>query len=244
MGTIESWTDQLGRSPVFGALSLDMRRSLAGSGTMIRLAHGARLFSAGDPGDAAYLVLSGELEVGLSRADGRETWLARLRPGAVIGDMAVLDGGNRSADATATRTSQLLRLGRDTLMAALAAEPQAALRLLGLLVERLRSVNGLVEAASVLGVGARLARLLLAGDRRDTRSQSDLAKVISATRESVNRKLSAWRAAGWVDIDPSGIEVRDRAALCREAQFDELDDLGRGGKAESLSATAASRRTA
>lgn len=226
VSAIEAWTEQLGRNPVFGALSLDMRRSLAGSGTMIRLTHGTRLFSAGDPGDAAYLVLSGELEVSLSRADGRDTWLARLRPGAVTGELAVLDGGHRSADVTATRTSQLLRLGRESMTAALNAEPQAALRLLALLVERLRSVNGLVEAASLLDVGARLARLLLAGERRDTRSQSELARVISATRESVNRKLSAWRASGWVDIDASGIEVRDHAALRREAQFDELGDDG------------------
>ena len=220
MKDLDAWTAQLGRSPVFGALSLDARRALAASGTLIQLAHGNRLFSAGDRGDAAFLLLSGELSVGLSRADGKDTWLARHGPGAVIGDMAVLDGGQRSADVTATRTSQLLRLGRDALLSALSAEPPVLLELLALLVARLRSVNGLVEEASALDTGARLARVLLAAGRRETRSQSDLARIIRASRESVNRKLSTWRAAGWVAIDERGIELRDEAALRGEAQFD------------------------
>ncbi len=220
MSTIETWIEQLGHSDVFGALSLDARRALAKSATMVRLTHGTRLFSAGDDGDAAYLLLSGELEVGLSRADGRDTWLARLRPGTVIGDVAVLDSGGRSADVTATRSAQLLRFGRESILEALIAEPQSALRLLATLAQRLRSVNALVEAATALDTGARLARLLLSGDRRETRSQSDLARIISATRESVNRKLSAWRVAGWVEVDSRGIEIRDHAAIQREAQFD------------------------
>ena len=221
MSTVDTWVAQLGRCDVFGVLSPAVRETLARSGTTIQLAHGTRLFSAGDPGDAAFLLLSGELEVGLSRADGQETWLAQVNAGEVIGDMAVLDGGHRSADVTATRASTLLRLSRAAIIDALTAEPQAALRLLGLLVERLRSVNALVEAASSLEIGPRLARVLLKAERHETRSQSDLARIVSASRETVNRKLSRWRAAGWVDIGRSGIEIRDRAALRGEASFDD-----------------------
>ena len=224
MSTIDGWAVQLGRSPIFGVLSPAVRQALAEAGTPLHLVHGARLFSAGDPGDAAYLLLSGELEVGLSRADGHETWLATLQPGAVIGDMAVLDGGQRSADVTAIRASQLLRLSRAAVVEALTIEPRAALRLLELLVERLRSVNALVEAASALDIGARLARILLNAGRRETRSQSELARIAGSTRESVNRKLSAWRAAGWIDISRRGIEVQDVAALRHEARFDAPPD--------------------
>jgi CRP-like cAMP-binding protein len=79
----------------------------------------------------------------------------------------------------------------------------------------------LVEVSTSLDLGARLARLLLEAERRETRSQSELARIASASRESVNRKLSQWRAVGWVDIGPSGIAVLDRAALRREAKLDE-----------------------
>lgn len=223
MSMLRTWAAQLDRSPVFSVLSPAARQALAEAGMPLRLAHGARLFSAGDPGDAAYLLLSGALDVGLSRADGHETWLASLEPGAVIGDMAVLDGGRRSADITATRASELLRFNRAVIIAALSSEPQAAMQLLALLVERLRSVNALVEAVSVLDVGARLARILIKTEKRETRSQSELARVAGTTRESVNRQLAAWRAAGWIDVTPRGIELRDPLALRREARFDTSD---------------------
>ncbi len=222
MTAIDEWAAHLGRSPVFGTLSVAARQRLAGAGTPLKLAHGERLFAAGDPGDAAFLLLSGELEVALSRADGGETWLAQLGPGSVTGELAVLDGGSRSADVSATRSSQLLRLGRSAVLEALTTEPAAALQLLTILVDRLRAANALVEASSALNLGARLARLLLKAERREIRSQAELARLTAATRESVNRKLAAWRAAGWVDVTPRGIEVADRAALSREACLDQI----------------------
>ncbi len=220
MAAIDEWATQLGRSPVFGTLSLAARQRLAGAGTPLKLAHGERLFAAGDPGDAAFLLLSGELEVALSRADGTETWLAQLKPGTVTGELAVIDGGSRSADVSATRSAQLLRLGRAAVLEALTTEPAAALQLLALLVDRLRAANALVEASTSLGLGARLARLLLKAEHRETRSQSELARLTAATRETVNRKLATWRAAAWIDITPRGIKVTDRAALGREAYLE------------------------
>lgn len=225
MSQIEEWATQLGRNAVFEVLSQPVRQRLAASGSPIRLAHGQRLFSAGDPGDAAYLVISGELEVQLSRSDGGETYLARIKPGAVIGDMAVLDGGKRSADVVASRTSQLLRFGRQAVLDALAEEPQAALRLLAVLVGRLRETNTLVEESNALDLGARLARLLLGESGPITRSQSELARLVSASRESVNRKLSAWRGEALLEIGARGIILKDRAALTRIAG---LDDTGGG----------------
>jgi len=220
MRTPQDWALQLGRSQIFGALSEPSRLALVAAGTSVQLSRGARLFSTGDAGDAAYLLLSGELEVGLSRADGGETWLASLTAGAIIGDMAVLDGGPRAADATATRASILLRLQRAAVLAVLTAEPEATLQLVKMLVDRLRAGNALVEAVSTLDLGARLARLLLQAEHRKTRSQSDLARIAGATRESVNRKFAEWRASGWIAISSRGVEVRDAAALRRQARFD------------------------
>ena len=220
-GQVDEWAVLLGRNPVFEVLSQTARERLAATGSPLKLAHGVRLFAAGDPGDAAYLVISGELEVGLSRSDGGETWLARIGPGAVIGDMAVLDGGKRSADVAATRTSQLLRLGRQAVLDALAEEPQAALRLLAVLVQRLRGANALVEESTALDLGARLARVLLAETGVVTRSQSELARLVSGSRESVNRKLSRWRTTGWIAIGARGIIIRDRPALALVAGIED-----------------------
>ncbi len=210
---------QLGHSPIFESLSLEARQRLAAVGTPLSLAHRDRLFTAGDPGDAAFLLISGELEVSLSRADGGETWLAQLAPGSVVGDMAILDGGSRSADVTATRASRLLRFGRGAVLEALASEPRATLELLSVLTGRLRSANALAEASANFDLGVRLARVLLQADHHETRSQSELARIVVATRESINRKIAVWRMAGWVDVGRQGIEILDRQALAATAQL-------------------------
>jgi CRP-like cAMP-binding protein len=202
------WSRSLARSPIFAVLSPSARARLVERGSVTNLAVGARLFSAGDPPGAAYLVILGELKIALERADGGEVWLAKASAGEVVGDLALLDGLGRSADVTATRNTRLLRLGREAVLEALADEPAAALELLAHLARRLRHTNSRVEEAAAFDLGARLARVLLgtpAGVFTD--SQSDLARLIGAARESVNRKLGEWRSAGLVTIRPSGIRV-------------------------------------
>ena len=214
----DDWTFALTRSPVFGALSLDGRTRLAARGSVVALASGARLCSADDPADAAYLIITGELEIALSRPDGGEVWLARAAAGSVVGDMALLDGGVRSADMTATRNCRLLRLGRQALLDALEAEPAAALTLLADLARRLRAANGRLEDTTALDLGARLARLLL--ESRSglvSRSQSEIARLVGAARETVNRKLSEWRKSGLIEIGRSGIRVLSPERLRAEA---------------------------
>ena len=212
MRTLDDWALQLGRSPVFGALSPSSRTALAAAGTPVQLTRGARLFSTGDPGDAAYLLLSGELEVGLSRADGGETWLASLAAGAIIGDMAVLDGGQRSADCHCRACVHPV-----------APAPRRCRRRRSPPSRRLRCSSWRYSPAACarsmrwsrrrrsLDIGARLARLLLQAERRETRSQSDLARIAGTTRESVNRKFAEWRV-GRLDrrLDPWR-----RSARCR-----------------------------
>ncbi|HEX2593427.1 MAG TPA: helix-turn-helix domain-containing protein, partial [Rhizomicrobium sp.] len=104
---------------------------------------------------------------------------------------------------------------------ALMAEPGAALALLGVLARRLRDTDALVERTSSMDLGKRLARLLLdeSAHGRIIYSQSDMAHLISASREAVNRKLSRWRKSKWIELNHTGLHVLDRAALlalCRK----------------------------
>lgn len=214
----ETWAVLLGRNPVFGSLSLAARERLAQRGSVLELARGARLFSRGDPADAAYLVLSGELEIGLSQASGEQVWLTHAGPGMLVGDVAVLDGGGRSADVAAARRSRLLSLGRGALLEAFEAEPQAALRLVAFALERLRATNARLEQTTSLDVEARLARLLLAEAQPNTRSQSDLAAMVGATRETVNRRLARWRAGQMIELTRRGLVIVDAGRLMRVAR--------------------------
>jgi len=202
------WSAALARGAVFSALSHEGRARLAARGSVTTLAVGARLCAAGEAADAAYLVLAGELDISLTNAEGAVVWLARVGTGEVVGDMALLDGGPRSADITAARNTRLLRLGREAVLDALKSEPAAALDLLARLAGRLRGANGRLDDFATLDLGARLARLLLEAPGGVTaRSQSELATLVGGARESVNRKLGQWRRAGLVSTGVFGVRV-------------------------------------
>jgi CRP-like cAMP-binding protein len=218
-----AYTAALAKSSLLAPLSAARRERLISEGTIASLAAGAQLFAQGEAGDALYLVLEGEMEVCVSTEGGRSVRMAALGPGAVIGEMAVLDGGKRSADCTASRRSRLLRISRDAALAALEAEPKALLALLAEMSRRLRAADGAIEDAALLDLGGRLARLLLAeagsGDNI-AMAQSEMARRISASREKVNRKLQAWKGEGWLAIGRSGVKLlrRDKLAALIEAR--------------------------
>ncbi|HEY4125985.1 MAG TPA: Crp/Fnr family transcriptional regulator [Rhizomicrobium sp.] len=205
----------LGQNAVLGVLSPASRQVLAQSGTLVQLAKGASLSRRGDLSDAAYAIVVGEIEVSLPGLDGRDVWIAQLGAGTMVGEMGSLDGSPRSADARATRKCELWKMDRALIMKALVEEPNAALALLAVLVGRIRDTDALVERNSPMNLGKRLARLLLdeSTKGRIIQNQAELAHLIGATREAVNRKLAAWRKSKWIELTPTGLHVRDRAAL-------------------------------
>jgi CRP-like cAMP-binding protein len=197
-------------SVIFGALSAGARARLAGEGRAQQLAHGAMLCRAGEPGNSVYVVLEGELEVRLSSAGGRDVRIISLRPGDLVGEMAALDGGPRSADMVALRNTRLWRIPRPALVAALEAEPKAALALIAELSRRIRGANEALEASALLDLGGRVARLLL--QERNARdlvpmTQTEMARRLGASRERVNRKLHQWAQQGWIQILPTGLRL-------------------------------------
>ena len=213
---LEAVAAALAKSELMAALSEATRARLAGAGAPCSLDPGALLFARGDKGDALYVLLEGEVEVRTSNEAGRDVRLASLKPGALIGEMAVLDGGARSADIAAIRRSRLLRISRDQALAALESEPKALLKLISELSRRLRAANASLEDAQLLDLGGRLAQRLLdeAGEGAAvTFTQTELARRIGASREKVNRKLHEWRDAGWVSIGRSGIKLLAREKL-------------------------------
>ncbi|MEO8114787.1 MAG: Crp/Fnr family transcriptional regulator, partial [Phenylobacterium sp.] len=186
------------------------RSALARRGSPVALAAGELLCQAGDPGDAVFVILEGEVEVRATSLAGRELRFTALGRGAVVGEMAALDGGPRSADMLATRRSRLWRIPRVALLEAIEAEPKVALALVAELSRRLRAVNAALEARTTLDLGGRLARLLLA--EQSTRglialTQTEMARRVGVSREKVNRKLHDWIGQGWVEKTQAGIRL-------------------------------------
>jgi CRP-like cAMP-binding protein len=203
-------------SSVLSLLSPARRKALARAGSVVNIERHGFLCQRGDPGDAVFLVLEGEIEVKTSSREGREVRYASFGPASVVGEMAALDGGVRSADMVATRRSEIWRIPRQPLIEALQAEPAAAVALVAELAARLRAANEALEAMRTLSLGGRLALLLLdlsASTSLVAVTQTELARRLSASREKVNRRLNAWSAEGWVALAASGVRVLDRKAL-------------------------------
>jgi CRP-like cAMP-binding protein len=201
---------------ILRALSEAACLRLARSGRPVDLARGAVLAQAGDPGDAMFVILEGEIEVRTVSPEGREVRLVALGPGAVAGEMAVLDGGGRSADMVASRKSRLWRISRQALLDMLREEPELALALMRELIGRLRRTNADLENRATQDLGGRLARLLAmeqGGRGLIALNQTELARRIGASREKVNRKLRQWVAEGWVEVTPAGVRILSAEAL-------------------------------
>jgi CRP-like cAMP-binding protein len=175
----------------------------------------------GDPGTAFYVIASGRVKIALSSPDGKELILRRLAAGDFHGELALLDGEPRSADAVATEPSVLLTLERDAFRQFLAEHASVATKLLATMSQYLRRNAELIQDATFLDVPARLARILLelAGSSADDAlppagavipdrlKQAELAALVGATRESVNKWLGAFEKQGLISYDKGQITL-------------------------------------
>jgi CRP-like cAMP-binding protein len=190
-----------------------------------QFANGKVIFQKGDPGTSLMAVLSGRVRISAFSEDGKEIILNIIEPGQVFGEIALLDGKERTADAIAMGPTTLLVLDRREFIPFLERNPKIAIRLLEVLCERVRRTSEMVESVAFLDFGARLARLLLRladthGEETDDGvriglklSQTDLGNLIASTRESVNRQLNAWSEEGVVALERGLITILDRDAL-------------------------------
>jgi len=210
-------------SPLFRELAPDVFARIAALAAQRGYRRGEIVFSHGDAGDALYAVVTGKIRISTGSAAGREIFLNIMEPGDSFGEIALLDGGPRTATATAIVDSELVSIRRVPLFELLEREPRAALELLRLAGERLRWTSGLLEDAALLDAPARLAKRLLSlgelhgADSKDGRviriSQEELASFLGTSRQSVNEQLQAWKAKGWVGLGRGTVTVRDAAAL-------------------------------
>ena len=177
-----------------------------------------------DPGDALYVVISGEVKVVLIGEDGREVILSVLREGDFFGEMALIDDEPRSAHVIAMEDSDLLVLRRGDFQQRLRETPQIALGLLVGLSRRLRRADDKIGGLVLLDVNGRVARLLLEmADENDgvsvTRrlTHHTIAQMIGSSRETVSRTMRSFADKGVIDVSRKQITIRDRSALEKAA---------------------------
>lgn len=223
--------DALGRCRLFAGMGEDALRAMARTLRARRFRRGEVLFHEGDPGDALFVVASGAVKVAVPSEDGEEAILATLRRGDFLGELALLDGAPRSASAVALEATETLALPRDQFLALVATEPAIRDALLASLAGELRRLTTHVAELHFLDLTGRLAARLTrlaeehgqplpgGGVRLDAPlTQSDLAAMIGATRQSVNKLLGEFEADGLLQMEKDSILVPNLDRLARAAR--------------------------
>lgn len=191
-------------NPLFADLGKDELQRISGLCHTTQLAAGEVLFQKGDSGDALFGVRRGQVRIETGASDGSRLTLNFLGPGDLFGEVAVLDGQSRTADATAAEATELFVLRRADFLSHLEREPKVAIKLLELLCQRIRWMSERMEESVLQALPVRLARRLCAlssdfGSEVHI-SQEQLGVFVGAARESVNRQLQLWRKDGILDL--------------------------------------------
>jgi CRP-like cAMP-binding protein len=178
------------------------------------------IFLRADEASALFAILVGQVQIVIGSTDGREHVLRILGPGEMFGEIGVLDGRPRSADAIAITRCRLLLLERRNLLELVMSQPAVAIGLIGILCERLRDTTTRVEGLIFHTLSERLASALLSLGKGKAFAvvnvtQTELGHMTGVTRESVNKKLREWQAAGLVALQAGRVRIMDSDRLKR-----------------------------
>jgi CRP-like cAMP-binding protein len=227
----ESAVEALAQVRLFVGLDRSTLARLASGARTRRFRRGEVLFHQGDPGDALFIVTAGAVKIVLPSEEGDEAILATVRPGDFFGELALIDGAPRSATAVALEMTETLVLPRDRFRELIETEAGARDALFAALAGELRRLTRHVEELHFLDItgrlAARLARLAeeagLPGDDGTIRldgplTQGDLAAMIGATRQSVNKLLGTFVDEGIIRLERDAIVILDLPGLVRTAR--------------------------
>ena len=220
----------LKKAPLFAGLDNEAASALSDAMGTIRLNKGEVLFHEGDAEDRLYVVITGKVKLGRSGSAGRENLLAILGPGQMFGELSLFDPGPRSTTATAVTACEIRTLEHDELTGWLTGRPEVARGLLGQLAARLRRANDVVADLVFSDVPGRVAKQLLElanrfGDKREDGvhvhhdlTQEELAQLVGASRETVNKALADFAARGWIRLEPRSVTILDTERVERRAR--------------------------
>ncbi len=219
----------LRHTPLLTGLDDDDWTALVGRVTKVVVARADVVFCEGDAGDSLYVVRDGKVKITRASAGSRENLLAVLGPGDLLGELSLFDSLPRTATATAVTDTTLFRLGAAEFDAYLAERPSVAPALLTVLAGRLRDTNDAMADLIFTDVPGRVAKALLSlGDRfaeptadgpRVTHdlTQEELAQLVGASRETVNKALSDFAGRGWIRLDGKAVVLLDPERLAQRS---------------------------
>jgi CRP-like cAMP-binding protein len=225
--SLENARRSLANCILFRGLVTGERDAVVARARIRHFAAGDTIFLMGSPGTSMMAVLKGRVRISVPSPEGREIILAILQPGEVFGEIALLDGKERTADARALTACDIAVLERRDVMEFLERQPHAWPRLVEVLCNRLRATDLQMAEVAMQPLPVRLAKVLLRmvhsetlerpADRVEV-SQRELGNIVGAARESVNKCLSEWQRSGWLRIEGTSIIILERINLEHAAE--------------------------
>jgi len=218
------------KAPIFTGLDASAADALRASMNLVKLRKGQSLFKEGDDGDHLFVISSGKVKLGTKSVDGRENLLMILGPGDMFGELSLFDSGPRTATATAVTDSKLLTLGQDKVIPWVREHPEVSLQLLARLASRLRRTNEVVGDLVFSDVPGRVAKALIDlgvkfGEKRPEGlfvnhdlTQEELAQLVGASRETVNKALADFAQRGWLRLEARSVMILDYERLLKRGR--------------------------
>lgn len=216
--------------PLFEGLDEEQQASLQSKMGQNTLRRGEVLFEENDPGTRLYIITEGKIKLGHTSPDGRENLLAVLGPGEIIGELTLFDPGPRSTTATAVSPVTLLYLDHKDLVDILYNNPSMSKHMLRALARRMRRTNESLADLVFSDVPGRVAKALLDLAERfgsntelgvhvpHDLTQEELAQLVGASRETVNKSLADFVSRGWIQLEGRAVTLLDVERLARRAR--------------------------
>ena len=215
--------ETLRRTTLFAELSDEHLDHIAATGVLLALQRGMVLFEEGATPEEFYVVLSGRIAIARKSSDGRESFLALMGPGEIFGELGFLDGQDRSARARALEESTVLMVPYAELRALYESNPSLLWGAVQLLAHRLRDMDRVVADGAFLDVTGRTAKRLLEMAGNDDEfdlpvTQEELASMVGASRERVNKAIHAFVRLGWITQYHRHYKIKNRKNLTIRAR--------------------------
>ena len=206
------------KHPIFGILGPELLSQLRARARVRSVARGTTVFAKGDPGSSLFAILEGQVKVISYSAEGKYAVFNLLSAGDIFGEIALLDGGERTADVVSVTDCAFLVIERRDFLPLLHSRPDISQKLIEILCQRLRNTSRQVEEVMFLDLAAKLARTLLrladnTGSTTIALTQSEIAQLIGASRESTNKQLRDWENLNWVHMGRGEILLVDTKSL-------------------------------
>lgn len=220
----------LAKAGLFQGVAPDAAEALAETLTYGDYGRGDHVFDEGEQGDTLFIVLTGKIKIGRRSADGRENMLSVMGPSDMFGELSLFDPGPRTATAVVLTDARLASLAHTALRTWIQDRPEIAEQLLRVLARRLRRTNDALADLIFTDVPGRVAKALLELAQRfgtpegdgvrvhHDLTQEELAQLVGASRETVNKALADFSSRGWIRVDSRAVTLLDRDRLARRAR--------------------------